>query len=228
MLAIQNLIVRRGVGPDAHTVRLPKLQLQAGELVAITGASGCGKSTLLESIGLLLKPDRVTTYLLGSPALDLTHWPQLAEPQIARLRATQIGFMLQSGGLIPYLSVQENIELPRRLLGKTPHTEYIDMAIERLDLGASLAKYPSALSIGERQRVAFVRALAHEPALLLADEPTAALDPIYAQRLFELFIQLVRDLQISALVVSHDWQLVQQFKLPTLEARLAPGVCEFV
>lgn len=228
MLNIKNLIVKRGVGSDVHTVHLPKLTLAKGEVVAITGVSGCGKSTLLESIGLLLSPHSISAYGLGNPSVDLTHWFQLPESNIAQLRAEKIGFMLQNGGLIPYLSVQENIELPRRILGKPLTTEHIQTVISTLGLKPLLHQLPSTLSIGERQRVALVRALAHEPCLLLADEPTAALDPNYAQQVFKLFIETVKMLGLSALVVSHDWNLVQQFQLRSLTAHVSPGACEFV
>lgn len=227
MLHIQNLSIKRGVGEQAHTVVLDNLALQRGEIMAITGASGCGKSTLLESIGLLLKPEKLSRYDLGSPSIELHNWHQQPEPLTARLRAEKIGFILQSGGLIPYLSVRDNIELPRRILGKKGSSEHIQHAIEQLGIEKLQSKLPAALSIGERQRVAFVRAIAHKPQLLLADEPTAALDPLHAQALFKLFTQIVTKLNISALVVSHDWDLVQQFGLQQLQAQISPGVCHF-
>lgn len=228
MLHIENLSIQRGVGSHAHTVVLDELHLARGQIIAITGASGCGKSTLLESIGLLLAPEKLSRYDLGTPALSLQNWPQQAESITARLRAEKIGFVLQNGGLIPYLSVQDNIELPRRILGKKGATEHIQIAIEKLGLQRLQSKSPAALSIGERQRVAFVRAIAHEPTLLLADEPTAALDPLHAQALFELFTEIVTNLNMCALVVSHDWDLVKKFGLVQLQAQLSPGVCRFV
>nr|WP_221189766.1 ABC transporter ATP-binding protein [Azomonas macrocytogenes] len=188
------------------------LSLQRGEVAAITGASGCGKSTLLEMIGLILRPETLDSYRLGDSATALDIADLLHEDRqkaLADIRARRLGFVLQTGGLLPFLSVRQNIELPRRMLGLSVASEPVEDAIERLNLAPLLAKKPGQLSIGERQRVSFVRAIAHEPDLLLADEPTAALDPIQARKLFELIIELVRRWRIAALLVTHDWDLVR-------------------
>ena len=220
MLDIKNLLVRRGEGALAHQVRLPHLQVGAGEILAITGESGSGKSTLLEAIGLLLAPVELERFRLGA-----THDQDIAQllasddqPALAAVRSRHLGFILQSGGLLPFLSVRDNISLPRRLLGMPAKSEHIDHAVDVLRLQGLLDKQPQALSIGERQRVACVRAIAHEPLLLLADEPTAALDPHSARRLFELLLSLVSNMGLSALVVSHDWALLKDFGLPRLGA----------
>jgi putative ABC transport system ATP-binding protein len=220
MLDIKNLLVRRGEGAQAHHVRLPHLQVGAGEILAITGESGSGKSTLLEAIGLLLAPVELERFRLGpTHAQDIAHLLATDDqPALAAVRSRHLGFILQSGGLLPFLSVRDNINLPRRLLGMTAKSEHIDHAVDVLRLQGLLDKQPQALSIGERQRVACVRAIAHEPLLLLADEPTAALDPHSARRLFELLLSLVSSMGLSALVVSHDWALLKDFGLPRLGA----------
>lgn len=220
MLDIKNLLVRRGEGAQAHHVRLPHLQVRAGEILAITGESGSGKSTLLEAIGLLLAPVELERFRLG-PTHDQDIAQLLAtddQPALAAVRSRHLGFILQSGGLLPFLSVRDNISLPRRLLGMQAKSDHIDHAVDVLRLQGLLDKQPQALSIGERQRVACVRAIAHEPLLLLADEPTAALDPHSARRLFELLLSLVSSMGLSALVVSHDWALLKDFGLPRLGA----------
>ncbi|MFJ7282535.1 ABC transporter ATP-binding protein [Pseudomonas sp. NPDC099000] len=220
MLDIKNLLVRRGEGALAHHVRLPRLQIGAGEILAITGESGSGKSTLLEAIGLLLAPVELERFRLGA-AQDQDIAQLLAtddQPALAAVRSRHLGFILQSGGLLPFLSVRDNISLPRRLLGMPVKSAHVDHAVEVLRLQGLLDKQPQALSIGERQRVACVRAIAHEPLLLLADEPTAALDPHSARRLFELLLSLVSNMGLSALVVSHDWALLKDFGLPRLGA----------
>jgi putative ABC transport system ATP-binding protein len=219
MLDIQDLLVQRGDGAQAHRVRLPLLQVGPGEILAITGESGCGKSTLLEAIGLLLAPRELGRFQLGREGLDIGQ--MLAadnQPALAAVRSRHLGFVLQNGGLLPFLKVRDNISLPRRLLGMSEHSAHVDHAVQALRLESLLDKLPQALSIGERQRVACVRAIAHEPQLLLADEPTAALDPHSAARLFELLLSLVSALGLSALVVSHDWALVKNFGLPRLGA----------
>src|SRR5690606_16838951 len=103
----------------------------------------------------------------------------------------------------------------------------VEHAVQALELESLLDKHPAALSIGERQRVAFVRAIAHEPDLLLADEPTSALDPENARRLFGLFVELARRCGTATLVVSHDLDLIQEFGLPSIAPCLAPGLSIF-
>lgn len=227
MLELEDLRIVRGHGDQAYEVRLPSLSLRAGEVMAVVGGSGCGKSTLLEGVGLLLQPQRIGRYVLGDrvDVADLLRAGQ--DALLSSLRAERIGFVLQTGGLLPFLSVRDNIMLPRRLLGLAPHNTEVDTAIDALSLGGLLDKRPSALSIGERQRVAFVRAMAHEPGLLLADEPTSALDPDNARILFQLFVDLAGRSGIATLVVSHDWGLVNDFGLPCLRPELTPGLSVF-
>ncbi|MFJ4143152.1 ABC transporter ATP-binding protein [Pseudomonas sp. NPDC089734] len=222
MLRIKGLKVQRGSGADAHRVHLPELTLARGSVLAITGESGCGKSTLLETLGLLLAPEALEQYRLGGQdiAALLAADDQKA---LADVRARSLGFILQNGGLLPFLKVRDNISLPRRLLGLPHESDHVEQAIAALHLGSLLDKLPQQLSIGERQRVACVRAIAHQPQLLLADEPTAALDPHNARQLFELLLGLVDELGLSALVVSHDWELIDSFGLPRLTATNLPG-----
>ncbi|MDN6180136.1 MAG: ABC transporter ATP-binding protein [Halomonadaceae bacterium] len=229
MLCVHDLHITRGQGSERHAVELPRLELAAGELIAVVGPSGCGKSTLLEALGLLLAPDRLARFTLGEPGRDLAALLRTnATAELAQVRAQDMGFMLQNGGLLPYLSVRDNISLPRRLAGMAPGSERIRHACATLGLDALMNKRPAALSIGERQRTAFVRAIAHEPRILLADEPTAALDPQAGSRLFGLMTSLVEELGMTALVVSHDRQLVADFSLPRLTAELTTEGCRFV
>jgi putative ABC transport system ATP-binding protein len=211
MLRIEGMGIERGTGSHSYRVALPALTLKRGEVAAITGPSGCGKSTLLEMIGLILTPARLHIFTLGDTnAVNVAGFLQRdAQAPLADLRAHRMGFVLQTGGLLPFLNVRQNIELPRRINGLTTHCELVDDVLARLELRHLLDKTPRQLSIGERQRVAFVRAIAHQPDLLLADEPTAALDPFQARRLFELIIDIVQRFQIAALLVTHDWDLVR-------------------
>lgn len=223
MLNIRDMEIQRG-GSAGFTVTLPQLALQRGEIAALTGPSGCGKSTLLEMIGAILSPARLGEYQLGEPAIDIAA-PLMAKDEavLSAIRAQELGFVLQHGGLLPWLPVAENIALPRRLVGKTANSPWLDDAIERLGVRPLMKKMPSQLSIGERQRVAFIRAIAHQPRLLLADEPTAALDPDNASRLFALMVDMVRAMDMVAVVVSHDWQRVADFGLDCFHAQVEEG-----
>jgi putative ABC transport system ATP-binding protein len=226
MLSLKELSVSRGHGAARHQVDLPHLSLGGGEIQAVVGPSGCGKSTLLEAIGLLQAPASLKHFTLERTDLAaLLHGGR--ERALAEIRARDLGFLLQSGGLLPFLNVRDNIALPRRLLGLPASSARVAHACEVLGLAPLMNKRPAALSIGERQRAAFVRAMAHEPRLLLADEPTAALDPQAGERLFGLIVTLVKELEMAALVVSHDLALVDQFKLPRLAATLTSGGCRF-
>ncbi|CDG89926.1 ABC transporter ATP-binding protein [Xenorhabdus bovienii] len=214
MLYIQSMQIQRGQADQGFTVSLPRLSLNAGEVAALTGPSGCGKSTLLEMIGGILQPDSLECYQLGIPPRDITDsLLEGEENQLAQVRAKDLGFMLQHGGLLPWLSVEQNIQLPRQIAGLVARSEWLDTAIARLSIAGLMKKMPSQLSIGERQRVAFARAIAHQPQLLLADEPTAALDPHNAETLFSLIVEMVKALNLVAIIVSHDWQRVTDFGL---------------
>ncbi|MBN6067070.1 ABC transporter ATP-binding protein [Aggregatibacter actinomycetemcomitans] len=232
MLLIEEMTVRRGQGSQQFNVRLPKLALQDGEILAIQGASGCGKSTLLEMIGLILQPDSLKTYQLGDAGQVMDLQPfilQKNQTALSQLRAAKLGFMLQTGGLLPFLTVQQNITLPCEMLNKPLDKAWFLYLTESLNLSSLLSKYPRQLSIGERQRVSFIRSVIHKPCLLLADEPTAALDPNNAQTLFSLMIKLVEEQKITALLVTHDWDLVENNRLPSLYADLsAPAQAVFL
>lgn len=211
ILDIVDMEVARGRVGESYAVALSACRINAGDVAAIVGPSGCGKSTLLEAIGLILEPQSVKLHHLG--AVDLTDDLQLAaserENRWAKLRQHYLGFVPQSGGLLPFLNVIQNIELPRRLVGRQGRDPLLEQVMERLRLKPLLGRMPAQLSIGERQRVSFVRSIAHRPGLLLADEPTAALDPILAKELFTLIVEIARELNIGALIVTHEWSLVE-------------------
>jgi putative ABC transport system ATP-binding protein len=211
ILDIQDLEVSRGGVGHAYEVSLSSLKLEAGDVAAIVGPSGCGKSTLLESIGLLLEPRTVKHFQLVDfdIARDMTCSLRERENRWSRIRQHCLGFVPQSGGLLPFLNVKDNIELPRKLVGCRGSDVLLEEVIERLQLSALMRHTPAQLSIGERQRVSFVRAIAHRPKLLLADEPTAALDPILARELFALIVEIASAFKVAALIVTHEWSLVE-------------------
>lgn len=218
MLSIQNLTASRGQGEQAFAVSLPTLQITQGEAVALCGVSGCGKSTLLEAIGLILTPSQLQSYMLSDAGNITPLIQQHRQHDLAFLRSKYIGFMLQTGGLLPFLTVKENIALPNQLLQTQADQDWINSLIESLNIQHLLNSYPRALSIGERQRVAFIRAIAHKPALLLADEPTAALDYANANRLFDLILGEVSTRKIATIIVTHDLNSVKHRGIRTFFA----------
>lgn len=218
----------RGQGAGGFRLEVPRFSARRGECIAVTGTSGSGKSTLLELFGLVLRPDACETFELrvhrGGTVFDVAAlWQRGDFNGLARIRARHIGYVLQTGGLLPFLTAIENIRLSRALLGLKSGAEIVDRLVDALGIGHVLHKKPQALSIGERQRVAVARALAHRPAFLLADEPTAALDPDQARQVMQLLLALVAQFAITAIIVSHDWQLMRAFSLREVRAEPVPG-----
>lgn len=184
------------------------LEMARGESLAIIGPSGSGKSTLLNIIGTL---DRASA---GQVLLDGQDLSRLDELQIATVRNRQIGFIFQSHHLLPQCSVLENVLVPT-LASKDPAVRTGAMArakklLERVSLGPRLAHRPGQLSGGERQRVAVVRALINQPKLLLADEPTGALDRASALNLAQLLVDLNREENVTLIVVTHALDLARK------------------
>jgi putative ABC transport system ATP-binding protein len=203
------------------TVALERLSLPSGTLAALVGPSGCGKSTALDLIAATLRPDRVQRLTVADQDLAAL-WQRDAVGVLTAWRAQSIGYVLQTGGLLPALSVRENIRLSRRLLGMSGPGDEARIA-ERLGITPLLDRYPASLSIGERQRAAIARALVHEPALVLADEPTAALDPARGAEVLALLVELTRERGASLLIVTHDADLAERTGLTLIRCQTSPG-----
>jgi putative ABC transport system ATP-binding protein len=170
--------------------------IQPGEFVAIVGPSGSGKSTLLNLIGCMDVPSSGTLKILDRPVQDL------AETERTRFRRDQLGFVFQSFGLIPTLTVAENVGLPA-LFARRSRTARVDELLEKVGLAHRRTHRPQELSGGEMQRAAIARALINSPMLLLADEPTGNLDSATGESIIALFEQLNRD-GLTILVVTHN------------------------
>jgi putative ABC transport system ATP-binding protein len=205
------------------------LEIAAGDKIALVGESGCGKSTLLDMLAMVLRPSEAKTFEFApgdAPPADVTMiWARRDLNRLTELRKRHIGYVLQTGGLLPYLTVRENMELSRRFLA-LPADDTVDMLARQLGIGRQLDKLPGFLSAGERQRVAIGRALAHRPSIVIADEPTASLDPITARNTMTLLMELVDGFGITAIVASHDWAQVDRLglrKLPHLSSQRAGG-----
>lgn len=217
-LALRLRDVRRQRGD--FVLEVPSFDVARGTCVAVTGPSGSGKSTMLDLLGLVLRPDHAGTFELGDDVDVAALWARGDGDGLASVRARRIGYVLQTGGLLPFLDAAGNIGLSPRLLGRPADDAVVSRLVDALGLGALLRKMPRMLSIGERQRVAIARALAHRPSLVLADEPTAALDPVQGRRVMELLVALCAELGTTAVVVSHDWELVRA--LAVREVRAEP------
>jgi lipoprotein-releasing system ATP-binding protein len=190
----------RSAGNAVSVLTDASLSLRNGELVALLGPSGTGKSTLLHIAGLLDHPDAGTIRILGK---DCT---QASDTERTQMRRQHIGFVYQFHHLMPELTALENVILPQRLAG-TPLLKSQHRAQEllaRFGLAHRETHFPSALSGGEQQRVAVARALANNPDVLLADEPTGNLDEKTADTLINDLIQWAHTTQLSALVATHN------------------------
>jgi len=176
------------------------LRIERGEFVAICGPSGCGKSTLLNLIAGIDRPDAGALAVMGRPIA------RMGDSESSRFRAEVIGLVFQLHNLLPHLTAIENVQAAM-FAGGRPAAWRVQRAAELLDrvgLGARLRSLPPNLSGGERQRVAIARALANDPQLLLADEPTGALDSKTGEQLFGLLAKLQTELGMTLLVVTHD------------------------
>ncbi len=189
-----------------HAVREVSFTAEPGELVAIRGRSGAGKTTLLNMVGGLDRPSRGRV-LIGEHDVGAA-----SERTLLGLRRTMIGFVFQSFGLVPILSAAENIGVPMRLARVDPaeREQRVRVLLELVGLGEHAAQRPSELSGGQQQRVAVARALANEPKLLIADEPTGQLDSETGRSIMDLLRAVVRARGMTALVATHDGALLDR------------------
>ena len=217
---LKNVVKERLIDGVGFRLVVPDIQISAKENIALIGHSGCGKSTLLDILALISKPDeldQMSLHPVDGESHDIAKlWGSDKQSVLSQIRKQHIGYVLQSGGLLPYLTVRENIELPRRLLS-LPDDDSIGSISKVLGIDRQLDKLPGLLSAGERQRASFARALSHRPSILIADEPTAALDPITAQKIMAVVMEVIRGLNITLITASHDWAGVYKMELRTLK-----------
>lgn len=180
------------------------LQVEEGEYVAIMGPSGSGKSTLMNIIGCLDKPTKGTFRLDGQKVLEQK------ENQVAEVRLKSIGFVFQNFQLLPKLSALDNVALPLIYAGvkKKERRKRAQIALERVGLGDRLHFVPNQLSGGQKQRVAIARAMVNNPKILLADEPTGALDSKSSHQVMELFEELNKE-GVTVIMITHDAGVAQ-------------------
>ena len=184
---------------ETHALSDVHLEIKKGEYVAISGPSGCGKTTLLSILGLLDTPSE------GQYVLDDRAVANLSAAERARVRNRQIGFIFQAFNLIGDLTVYENVELPLtyRGLSAAERKQRVQQALEKVGMSHRIKHYPAQLSGGQQQRVAVARAVAGDPAILLADEPTGNLDSSNGEAVMELLRELHRS-GATICMVTHD------------------------
>ncbi|MDD2364797.1 MAG: ABC transporter ATP-binding protein [Desulfuromonadaceae bacterium] len=208
---VKNLTKIYGKGDTAVTaLKNASLKVMPGELVAILGPSGSGKSTLLTCIGLINEPTHGALLIDGVVVAD-EGW--LTGIDLKQMRREKLGFIFQAHNLIPFLTAQENVMVAMEINGVTRSCakKRSSQLLELLNLGHRAAHYPTSLSGGESQRVAIARALANYPKVILADEPTAALDTENGKNVMNLLKKLAVENNSAIMVVTHDQRMVEGF-----------------
>ncbi|MFI6001521.1 ABC transporter ATP-binding protein [Streptomyces sp. NPDC051366] len=206
MVAVQDLRRSFGSGPRAvHALRGVSFEIRRGELTALKGRSGSGKTTVLNLVGGLDTPTG------GTVTLDGTDLAGLDESALLALRRDRIGFVFQSFGLIPVLTALENVGIPMRMrnVPAQQREERARTLLALVGLADHMDQRPGELSGGQQQRVAVARALANEPALIIADEPTGQLDSETGRSIMQLLRAVVRSEGVTVLVATHDQNLIE-------------------
>jgi putative ABC transport system ATP-binding protein len=199
------------------------LEMEAGDFLSLMGPSGSGKSTLLNLVAGLDQPTSGTVTVVGS------HLGEMSEGALAQWRSQHVGFVFQLYNLIPVLTAYENVELPLTLthLSRRERDEHVRAALEVVGLGDRMDHYPRQLSGGQEQRVSIARAIATDPTLFVADEPTGDLDAKSAGEILDLLERLNRDFQKTIIMVTHDPNAAARAKrLVHLEKGLLVGAPE--
>jgi len=208
MLLVEN-VKKSYREPDGSTLAIldiPRLAVDSGEQVVIRGRSGGGKTTLLNAIAGLASVDAGRIALNGT---DITRIPEVGRD---RFRARHIGFVFQTFNLLAGFTALENVLLGMTFTGQPRDAKRASDLLGRVGLGHRLSHKPAALSVGEQQRVAVARALVNRPVLLLADEPTANIDPAHQQQVIDLLREVCRDEHVAMLLVTHADEVAKQFE----------------
>lgn len=208
MIRFENVGLRYGTGPEI--LRDVTFHILPGSFHFLTGPSGAGKTSLLRLLFMSIRPSRGLIFVLGE---NLSELSQAGRAELRR----RIGIVFQDFRLLEHLTTWENVALPLRVMGKR-ESDYRDDVTDLLNwvgLGDRMHAYPEILSGGEKQRAAIARAVIGRPELLLADEPTGNVDPVIANRLLRLFVELNR-LGTSVIIATHDYALMDQLDAPRL------------
>ena len=192
-------------GTRVPILDIDEFNIAAGEQVVLIGPSGCGKTTMLHTIAGITKPDSGKVFI---DDIELTKFSEAARD---RIRANKLGYVFQTFNLLPGFSAYENVLLGMRFAKGKVSAARAKSLLERIGLGHRLNNKPHQLSVGEQQRVAIARALANRPALLLADEPTANVDPGNQKQIIDLIVDSCREENIALLMVTHSMKVAERF-----------------
>jgi putative ABC transport system ATP-binding protein len=240
ILDIRDLVKVREQGGVVFELKVPLFRVRRGQFCGIVGESGCGKSTLLDMLALVLRPTYCVGFDLIVPhagdsirAIDVnTLWERDDEAALAKIRRNYLGYVLQSGGLLPFLTVYENIRLPLRLKKGAQKNVVIEKLALRMGVNGLFGKKPHYLSGGQRQRIAIMRAMVHQPMIILADEPTAAVDSERAKAIIDDFHMLAKEYGTSIVVVTHNHRLIESvadrlytYELSEISQTVTRSVC---
>ncbi|MBL8722186.1 MAG: ABC transporter ATP-binding protein [Myxococcales bacterium] len=207
-LRAEHLDKRYGAGEtEVWALRDIGLVLHAGEIVALLGPSGAGKSTLIKVLGLVTPADRGDLWMNGERVLE----DGAPVADVGELRRSHLGFVFQKANLIPFLSARQNVEIACEIGERFSPRARADELLEYLGVGHRGDAFPNTLSGGEQQRVAIARALANAPSLILADEPTAALDKERGRTVMELLRRVAHEQGTAVMVVTHDHRSLDVF-----------------
>lgn len=221
-------VVKRWRSADTEfELTVPDVRLRAGELVVVVGPNGTGKSTLLEVVGLAAAPDEGNAVIrVDGRQIEIGPlWWHRRSSELARLRARHFGYVLQTALLLPFCTIRRNAELAQEIAGRRDPA-YLAMLFDKVGLTGREEFLPAKLSPGLRQRAAIARALAHKPDFVLADEPTAALDPEGGQAVLDLLLWLAREAGAGILMASHDQRRIAALGLRRIQTVLDPTSTE--
>lgn len=193
-------------GSPLPILDVPRFDVRDGEQMVLVGRSGCGKTTLLHVIAGISRADS------GEIRLDNVNLASLSEAGVDKLRAAKLGYVFQTFNLLPGFTAFENVMLGMTFARGRKDPQRARDLLDRVGLAHRATHKPAALSVGEQQRVAVARALANKPSLLLADEPTANIDPRNQQKIIDLIRESCRAENISLILVTHSMEVAQQFE----------------